>query len=407
MPGGMERERATWSRAAANRRHPLPWGGGLGGGDPVSWPLCVQINWQTSFGGGEMYTRFFSAALVALGWKVRLIAARNATFWKQLAMPGVAILEIASGGEIPGLLPRDPALVVTHTTLPAELAREVAARHRLGGFVHMPLNERDLAGLAHYHRLFCVSDYVAATARSRGHARVHEEAMLGVADLRPRGAAGAVARRSEYDWDRRKFRDRLLSWLEPLGRRDGESFARRPGLTLGIVSRLSPIKQFPAQFARLAPVIAAVPGVNLEVFGSGGYASVRDLRAALAPLGERVRWWGWQPDPAAIYPQLDYVLSGLPEHEALGLNLIEAQASGTPVLAVAGPPFTETVADGASGFFYRDPRQDNGAGFGALLRELVAGRPRPDPRQASIHLERFSLAAFEARVARAMAALAG
>jgi len=38
---------------------------------------------------------------------------------------------------------------------------------------------------------------------------------------------------------------------------------------------------------------------------------------------------------------------------------------------------------------------------------LVAGRPRPDPRQASIHLERFSLAAFEARVARAMAALAG
>jgi glycosyltransferase involved in cell wall biosynthesis len=373
----------------------------------VSRPLCIQINWQTSFGGGEMYTRFFSAALVALGWEVRLIAARGATFWKQLAMPGVTIQEIGTGAEIPGLLPREPALVVTHTTLPAELAREVAAGHRLGGFVHMPLNERDPAGLAHYHRIFCVSDYVVATARARGHAQVHDEAMLGVADLSPRAAAAALVRRSEYDWDRRKFRDRLLSWLEPLHLRGGETFARRPGLTLGIVSRLTPIKQFPLQFGLLAPVIAAVPGVNLEIFGSGGYASVRDLRAALAPMRGRVRWWGHQPNPAAIYPQLDCVLSGLPEREALGLNLIEAQACGTPVLAVAAPPFTETVADGASGFLYRDPRQDKGAAFGALLRELAAGRSRPDPRLARAHLDRFSPSAFEARVARAMAALAG
>ena len=373
----------------------------------MSRPLCVQINWQSSFGGGEIYTRFFSAALVALGWEVRLIAARGATFWKPLRMPGVEIQEIAAGCEILGLLPREPALVVTHTTLPAELAREVAARHRLGSFVHMPLNERDPAGLAHYHRIFCVSEYVAATVRARGHTQVHGEAMLGVADLNPRGAGVDLVRRSEYDWDLRKFRDRLLSWIEPLCRRGGEAFARRPGLTLGIVSRLTPIKQFPAQFALLAPVIAAVPGVNLEIFGSGGYASVRDLRSELAPLRGRVRWWGHQPNPAAIYPRLDYVLSGLPEREALGLNLIEAQASGTPVLAVAAPPFTETVAEGASGFLYRDPREDAAAAFGALLRELVAGRLRPDPRLARAHLERFSLPAFEARVARAMAALAG
>lgn len=373
----------------------------------MSRPLCIQVNWQSSFGGGEMYTRFFSAALVAQGWDVRLIAARGAGFWKQLGMPGVAIQEIATGSEIPSLLPRERALVVTHTTLPVELAREVATRHRLGGFVHMPLNERDPAGLAHYHRIFCVSDYVAATARARGHAQVHDEAMLGVADLRPRGTDASLIRRSEYDWDRRKVRDRLLSWLEPLSRGGGERFARRPGVTLGIVSRLTPIKQFPAQFALLAPVIAAVPGVNLEIFGSGGYASVRDLRAALAPLRTRARWWGHQPDPAAIYPQLDYVLSGLPEREALGLNLIEAQASGTPVLAVDAPPFTETVAHGASGFLYRDPRQDKGAAFGTLLSELAAGRQRPDPRLAPAHLERFSVPAFEARVARAMAALAG
>lgn len=370
-------------------------------------PLCVQINWQTSFGGGELYTRFFSAALVALGWEVRLIAARDAAFWSGLAMPGVEIVPIASGRDIPGVLPREPALVVTHTTLPEDLAREVAARHRLGGFVHMPLNERDPAGLAHYHRIFCVSDYVARTARERGHDQVHDEAMLGVADLRPRGTgASPLRRRSEYDWDRRKFRDRLMSWCEPLRPRRDLAFVRRPGLSLGIVSRLTPIKQFPLLFSRLAPVLAELPGVNLEIFGSGGYASVRDLRAALAPLGERARWWGHQSDPAAVYPQLDFLLSGLPEREALGLNLIEAQVAGTPVLAVDAPPFTETVVDGRSGFLYRDPRLDGAADFRRLLHELAGGRARPDPRQAASHLARFSAAAFEARVERAMAALA-
>lgn len=370
-------------------------------------PLCIQINWQQQFGGGEVYTRFFSEALLNLGWDVRLIVERNANFWQGMGLHGVEFQPIGHGREIPSLLPQQPAVVVTHTTLPPELAAAVAQQHRLGGFVHMPLAERNPAGLAHYHRIFCVSDYVAATARQRGYAQVHDEALLGVADLRIRSAtAEPPYRRSEYDWDQRKFRDRALSWLEPLARRRQERFSRAPGLTLGIVSRLTPIKQFPALFALLAPVLAEFPKVRLEIFGSGGYASVRDLRAVLAPLGERVRWWGHQSDPAAIYPQLDYLLSGLPEREALGLNLIEAQVAGTPVLAVNAPPFVETVADGASGFLYTDPRQDGGASFRALIASLLAGRPRPDPRVATKHLERFSAPAFEQRVARAMASLA-
>jgi glycosyltransferase involved in cell wall biosynthesis len=171
------------------------------------------------------------------------------------------------------------------------------------------------------------------------------------------------------------------------------------------VSRLTPIKQFPALFSRLAPVLADIPEVHLEIFGSGGYGSVRDLKQALAPIRRRGRFWGHQPNPAAIYPHFDYVLSGLPEKEALGLNLIEAQACGTPVLAVAAPPFLETVVDGASGYLYDDPRQDDGASFAALMHRLVAGQPRPDPRQAHDHLAQFSQAAFQERVARAMSAL--
>lgn len=371
-------------------------------------PLCIQVNWQRHFGGGEIYTRFFTQALQALGWDVQLVVDAKASFWRDLDLTGVRFLPVAHGREIADLLPREPSVVVSHTTLPAEMAEWVAVRHRLAGFVHMPLTERNPQGLAHYHRIFAVSAYVRETVLVRGHSQVHDEPLLGVADLKPRATAPAeIVRRSEFDWDRRKGRDRILSWLEPVfdPLRPHPTFARRPGLTLGIVSRLTPIKQFPALFSRLAPVLADIPEVNLEIFGSGGYGSVRDLKQALAPIRQRVRFWGHQPNPAAIYPHFDYVLSGLPEKEALGLNLIEAQACGTPVLAVAAPPFLETVVDGASGFLYTDPRQDDGASFAALMHRLVAGQPRPDPRLAHEHLAQFSVAAFRERVSHAMSTL--
>jgi glycosyltransferase involved in cell wall biosynthesis len=99
-------------------------------------------------------------------------------------------------------------------------------------------------------------------------------------------------------------------------------------------------------------------------------------------------------------------MTGLPEKEALGLNAIEAQFCGTPVLAPAAPPFNETMVDGASGFLYRDPREDGGAHFGGILDAILAGRPRPDPRiAAKAHLEQFTHAAMVARAQRLIAAL--
>ncbi len=370
--------------------------------------IITQINWQRQLGGGEIYTRFYTRALQSLGWEVHIVVDRKASFWQEMGLEGVRFIPIKHGREIPGVLPKTPSLVVSHMTLPPEMAKFVARHHRLGGFVHMPLHERLPGGLADCHVIFPVSAYVRDTALARGLHQVHREPLLGVADLEARAVSqGPIIRRSEFDWDRRKFRDRALSWCEPLRQLAPRSlFSRREGLTLGIVSRLTPIKQFPLMFSLLAPVLAEFPQVNLEMFGSGGYASVRDLRRALRPMRDRVRFWGHQPDPAAIYPLLDYVLSGLPEREALGLNLIEAQVAGTPVIAVNAPPFVETVADGPTGFLYTDPRTDGGASFRELLAALTAGKARPDPRLATFHLGRFSAGAFRERVAGAMSVLA-
>ena len=153
-------------------------------------------------------------------------------------------------------------------------------------------------------------------------------------------------------------------------------------------------------FRQIAPALARHPEFRLEIFGAGGYASVRDLRRALAPISERVRFWGQQRDVGAAYRKLDYLLAGLPEKEALGLNILEAQACGTPVLAVRARPFTETVADGVTGLFYDDPRQDAGASFDKLLQRLAAQPFHISSDRARPHLEQFSEAAFTQRVAR-------
>lgn len=370
-------------------------------------PLCYQINLQRSLGGGEVYTRFFTEALDSLGWETRLVVVRGADFWRDLGLDAGRLVEIDDGTELVGVLPAQPCLVVTHNILGEEPAREIASRHTLAGIVHMPLYEREPKGLRHYDVLFAVSNHVLSSMRAKGLTNVYPEPLYAVADLMPRGERhnGPLVANSVFEWDRRKWRDRLLAMAEPLllQMTRGREYQKRAGLTLGIVSRLTPIKQFPLLFSILAPVLARFPAVNIEVFGSGGYGSVRDLRQALAPPGSRVRYWGHQADVRPAYEAVDYVLSGLPEKEALGLNLIEAQACGTPVIAVNAPPFIETVLDGVTGHLYADPRGDSGDGFAALLGSLVAGEARLRPQDATAHLQRFSAAGFRDRVAGALA----
>lgn len=371
--------------------------------------ICYQINLQQGFGGGEVYTRFFSHALQQLGWQVTLFAHKNADFWQKLNMPGVTIVPVGSYEEIHGHLPAERSLFITHSPAIGRLADTLAGKHILAGFAHMPLYQRNPQPFRPYHLIFAVSGYVIATLHAAGIKQVYAEPLYGVADLDRTGKSSAPTRVNPvYDWDRRKFRDLMLSYLYPayFALKPKPVFTKKAGLTLGIVSRLTPIKQFPAMFGLLSAVIAQFPQVNLEIFGSGGYASVRDLRRALAPIAGQVRWWGHQHDVKAIYPQLDFLLAGLPEKEALGLNIIEAQVCGTPVLAVNAPPFTETVLEGETGYFYTDPRRDGGRDFARLLDALLAaGGKYPDPTQATAHLEQFSFEQFAWRVRDAMNSL--
>jgi glycosyltransferase involved in cell wall biosynthesis len=321
--------------------------------------------------------------------------------------PGARFLKVGSTAEMLEQLPPQPALIVTHTVADVPTASQLAERHVLTGFAHMPLFDRNPPGFALYHRIFAVSQHVLDSLRWRGYANAYPEPLYGVADVARGNPNAMLVSRSSYDWDRRKFRDRLMGVTEPLwnGLVPKRLFQKRQGLTLGIVSRLTPIKQLPLMFELLAPVLKRFPQVNLEIFGNGGYASVRDLRHSLKPIASQVRFWGYQENVAAVYRSLDFVLSGLPEKEALGLNLIEAQCCGTPVLAVRAPPFTETVVEGKGGFFFTDPREDAGADFERLLARLLGGMAFPRPQAGAEYLEKFRFERFRQRVQGALQAV--
>jgi glycosyltransferase involved in cell wall biosynthesis len=377
-------------------------------------PVLHQVNLSGSLGGAEVYTRSFTDALIARGWRTRVYTRSDARFWSELRLPAAVAVPIEDPADLPAALP-ERSFVVVHAPVPRPVLEALRPRVRLVGVAHQALYDESRP--AYYelaHVLLAVSRHVADTLRRNGLTCIHGDPLYAVADPghsegAPRDRrAGEITRGPLCDWDGRKLRDRLAALAEPLVARlrPARAFRRRPGVTLGIVSRIAPLKQFPALFAEIAGAIVRQPAVTVEVFGSAvGYRALRDFRRAVRPLGGQVRLWGHQSDVAAVYRSIDFLLTGLPEREALGLNVLEAQVCGTPVLAPRAPPFTETVVDGVTGFLFTDPREDRGREFGALLDRLVATGLRPDPRTAREHLARFSFDAFADRVAAAMRAL--
>jgi glycosyltransferase involved in cell wall biosynthesis len=365
-------------------------------------PTIVQFNLSPTIGGAEVFTAFFSRALEARAWPTRVVVNAAAQYWHDLDFGGVLRSTLREGA---GALEQGDVAVI-HASLPEPVLAGLAG-HFVAGVAHQALYDETRP--AYYDRadlLLAVSRHVAATLQDHGLHRVYPTPLYGVANLDRGAASGSIIAGALFDADARKFRDRLMAarFRAQHAIAAPRRFERRTGLTLGIVSRIAPLKQFPALFEHLVPVLVRHPRVNVEIFGTAvGYKSLAVLQDALSLLGPRVRYWGYQRDVASAYRALDYLLTGLPEREAMGLNAIESCAVGTPVLAVAAPPFSETMKDGVTGFLYCDPRKDAGADFERVLTGIEDGKLKVDRTAAAAHLEAFSFPRFADRVDAAMA----
>ena len=118
-----------------------------------------------------------------------------------------------------------------------------------------------------------------------------------------------------------------------------------PGnFVVGIVARLDVIKNHGALIAAVEMVAPSWPDVKLLVVGDGPEADVLKARA-----GDNVRFLGYRSDTPRLMRGFD--LFALPSfNEGISNTILEAMATGLPVIAsnVGGNP--ELVAEGETGF---------------------------------------------------------
>lgn len=160
--------------------------------------------------------------------------------------------------------------------------------------------------------------------------------------------------------------------------------------TLGVVSRLEPIKGMDLVVPAFAEVLKKYPNVRLLVVGDGSLRATMELQAAELGCADRITWMGRQPQEELTqwYGQMDIVL--MPSRsEGFGLTAIEAMANGCVMVAsnVGGLP--EVVCDGVCGLLHRtEDMQDMAAKVSVLLgdKELYS-RLRV---QSLIEVEKYS-----------------
>ena len=98
----------------------------------------------------------------------------------------------------------------------------------------------------------------------------------------------------------------------------------------------------------LLDAVAQVPGLRLVVVGDGPLRDQVGRRCAAPDLAGRVQLAGQVSDPASLLAQADvFVLTS--DAENCPLSLLEAMASGLPVVSTAVGGVPEVVRDGVDG----------------------------------------------------------
>jgi glycosyltransferase involved in cell wall biosynthesis len=152
---------------------------------------------------------------------------------------------------------------------------------------------------------------------------------------------------------------------------ESETHRAHQPLRLLFVGRVHPEKNLGIVLRQLAALPPATQErYELQIAGDGAQRPALEELAGKLGLSVRVRWLGWQPKEAvpALYRSTDALINPS-QYEGMPNVVLEAMASGLPVLASDVPGNRAAVAPGRTGILFPLDQPDQ---LGTALTRLAA-----------------------------------
>ena len=163
--------------------------------------------------------------------------------------------------------------------------------------------------------------------------------------------------------------------------------------TLGVIAQLIPRKGHKYLLNILPHLLDAHPQLQVLIFGQGPLATELSSRVSQPEFEGRVKMAGFRDDLHRVFPNL-YAVVHPAEREGLGVALLQASASGVPVVAARAGGIPEIVLDDVNGTTFDIADE---AGLRSALDTLLADQALRDTLGAGgSHLARseFSIDAM-------------
>lgn len=153
-----------------------------------------------------------------------------------------------------------------------------------------------------------------------------------------------------------------------------------------VVSRLVPYKRIDIAVRAFNAL-----GLPLRIIGEG-----RDRRALEDMAEDNVKFLGYVPDDGEVRRQMARCRALIfPGEEDFGITPLEAISAGRPVIAYGAGGALDTIEEGETGLFFRDPTAD-------ALAEAVRRLPQYDfdPQYLRRRAQRYGVSRFKGELAQ-------
>jgi len=167
-------------------------------------------------------------------------------------------------------------------------------------------------------------------------------------------ASNLIARHMIDDFKVPRSKIRLIPRGVDLDRFTYKADKETDGFTVGIISRITPIKGHTYLIKAISAVSRVVPKLKLLIIGEPspgkeGYKGELELLVKRLGLSQVVEFVGWKEDVPDILSKLNLLVLPTVTPEAFGRVIVEAQASGVPVVATKVGGVVDIIEDGVNG----------------------------------------------------------